>query len=236
MAVQDDSREKEMFQLLGLREGEGRSEVDAFFDFEADEKVCSTPIELKSTTTGSVSTARDVGPTHIAKWRSRVWIFGFYNSSGTSLQQLLVLGPNEMESWIGKTEQYIKPDLAIGDRVAEKLDVEDLYVICKKKSKYSLEDAKSLHKRQWNQEKYCSEMDDADGYTPAKMLEILKLRAIYLNQRGSTLNNPHIPKSFFANFRDRMIDVVHFSADARAAIHQTLRDITLANKTLQWTR
>lgn len=79
-------------------------------------------------------------------------------------------------------------------------------------------------------------MDDADGYTPAKMLEILKLRAIYLNQRGSTLNNPHIPKSFFANFRDRMIDVAHFSADARATIHQTLRDITLSNKTLQWNR
>ena len=65
------------------------------------------------------------------------------------------------------------------------------------------------------------------------MLEILKLRAIYLNQRGSTLNNPHIPQSFFANFRDRMIDVVHFSTDTRATIHQTLRDITLANKILQ---
>ena len=236
MAVQDDSREKEMYQLLGLREGEGRSEVDAFFDFAANGRFYSAPIELKSTTTGSVSTARDVGPTHIAKWRSRIWIFGFYNSSGTSLRQLLVLGPNEMESWIGKIEQYIKPDFAIGDRVAEKLDFEDLYIICEKRSKYSLEDAKSLHKRQWNQERYRSEMDDADGYTPAKMLEILKLRAIYLNQRGSTLNNPHIPKSFFAKFTDRMIDVAHFSADARATIHQTLRNITLSNKTLQWNR
>ena len=236
MAVQDDSREKEMCQLLDLREGEGRSEVDAFFDFEENERVHSAPIELKSTTTGSVSTARDVGPTHIAKWRSRIWIFGFYNSSGTSLRQLLVLGPNEMESWIGKVEQYIKPDFAIGDRVAEKLDFDDLYVICEEKSKYSLEDAKSIHKRQWNQEKYRSEMDETDGYTPEKMLEILKLRAIYLNQRGSTLNNPHIPKSFFANFTDRMIDVAHFSEDARGTIHQTLRDITLSSKTLQWNR
>ena len=236
MAVQDDSREKEICQLLGLREGEGRSEVDAFFDFAANERMYSAPIELKSTTQDSVSTARDVGPTHIAKWRSRIWVFGFYDSSETSLQKLLILGPNEMESWIGKTEQYIKPDFAIGDRVAEKLDVEDLYIICKKKSKYSLEDAKSLHKRQWSAEKYRLEMDDADGYTPAKMLEILKLRAIYLNQRGSTLNNPHIPKSFFANVRDQMIDVEHFSADVLAAIHQTLRDITLANETLQWTR
>lgn len=233
MAVQDDSREKEMCQLLSLRQGEGRSAVDAFFDFVANENVYSAPIELKSTTTGSVATARDVGPTHIAKWRSRIWVFGFYNSSGTSLQKLLVLGPNEMEGWIGRIERYIKLDFAIGDRVAEKLDVEDLYIICKRKSKYSLEDAKSLHKRQWNQEKYRSEMDVADGYTPAKMLEILRLRAIYLNQRGATLNNPHIPKSFFTNFRDRMTDMVHFSADARSAIHQTLRDITLINETLQ---
>ncbi|MYC72471.1 MAG: hypothetical protein F4X17_17350 [Gemmatimonadetes bacterium] len=236
MAVQDDSREKEVCQLLGLREGEGRSEVDAFFDFAANGTFYSAPIELKSTTTGSVSTARDVGPIHIAKWRSRIWIFGFYNSSGASLRQLLVLGPNEMESWIEQKEQYIKPDFAIGDRVAEKLDVEDLYIICEKKRKYSLEDAKSLHKRQWNQERYRSEMDDTDGYTPEKMLEILKLRAIYLNQRGSTLNNPHIPKSLFANFRDQMIDVTRFSADARATVHQTLRDITLSNKTLQWNR
>ena len=44
-------------------------------------------------------------------------------------------------------------------------------------------------------------MDNATGYTPLKMLEILKLRAIYLNQRGSTLNNPHIPSSFFQRFR-----------------------------------
>ncbi len=233
MTVQDDSREKEMCQLLGLKEGAGRSGVDAFFEFVANGALYSVPIELKSTTTGSVSTARDVGPTHIAKWRSRIWVFGFYNSSGTSLQKLLVLGPNEMESWIGEKEQYIKPDFVIGERVAEKLDFEDLYFICSEKSKYSLEDARSLHKKQWNQEKYRSEMDDADGYTPAKMLEILKSRAIYLNQRGSTLNNPHIPKSFFAQFRDRMIDVVHIDADDRATIHQTLRNITLANKTGQ---
>lgn len=236
MVVQDDRREKEMCQLLGLRGGAGRSEEDAFFDFEANGRMCSAPIELKSTTTDSVSTARDVGPTHIAKWRSRIWVFGFYDPSGTALQKLLALGPNEMESWIAEKELYIKPDFAIEDRVAEKLDFEDLYIVCERKCKYSLEDAKSLHKRQWNQERYRAEMDDADGYTPAKMLEILKLRAVYLNQRGSTLNNPHIPKSFFANFRDQMIDVVHCRADARAAIRQTLHDITLANETLQWTR
>ena len=35
MAVQDDQREREMCQIIGLRKGEGRSDVDAFLDFEA---------------------------------------------------------------------------------------------------------------------------------------------------------------------------------------------------------
>ena len=70
-----------MCALLGLRLGEGRSEVDAFLDFEEEglERFCR--IELKSTTTDSVSTARDVGPNHIQRWRNRVWVFGFYDRS-----------------------------------------------------------------------------------------------------------------------------------------------------------
>lgn len=70
MAVQDDRREREMCQIIGLRKGKGRSDVDAFFDFELRGKVYSAPIELKSTTSHSVSTARDVGPSHISKWRA----------------------------------------------------------------------------------------------------------------------------------------------------------------------
>ena len=56
-AVQDDRRENEMSSLLGLRKGVGRSEVDAYCDFEESHCVYSVPVELKSTTTGSVSTA-----------------------------------------------------------------------------------------------------------------------------------------------------------------------------------
>lgn len=181
MAVQDDRRERKICRILGLREGVGRSDVDAFFDFEDLGKTYAAPIELKSTTNYSVSTARDVGTSHIAKWRSRIWVFGFYNSSGTDLQKILALGPTDMEEWIGKIESYIAPDFAIGERIAEKLDIEDLHIICGEKHKYSLDDAIALHKRQWKMNKYLAEMDDDDGYTPAKMLKILKLRAIYLN-------------------------------------------------------
>ena len=237
MAVQDDQREREMCQLIGLRKGEGRSDVDAFLDFLAHGQNFSAPIELKSTTRGSVSTARDVGPDHIAKWRARIWVFGFYDASGIELQGLLTLGPDDMEGWIGKVESYIAPDFAIGRRIADKLNLEDLYIICGEKSKYSLSDAQALHKRQWNRDRYLSEMDDFEGYTPSKMLEILKLRARYLIQRGSTLNNPHIPRSFFSQFSDQMIDVNNINADEiSVAIQKDIRDITLANTALLWTQ
>lgn len=73
MAVQDDRREKEMCELLGFREGKGRTDVDAYYDFENEGVSYSAPLELKSTTKKSVSTARDVGPSHLEKWRMRIW-------------------------------------------------------------------------------------------------------------------------------------------------------------------
>jgi hypothetical protein len=38
---------------------------------------------------------------------------------------------------------------------------------------------------------------DSLGYSTERMLEILKERATYLMERGSTLNNPHISGSYF---------------------------------------
>lgn len=89
MAVQDDKRETEMRELVGLRPGEGRSGTDAYFDFVVGGRRQAAPIELKSTTVGAVSTARDVGPERIEKWRSRVWLIGFYDSGGAALSACL---------------------------------------------------------------------------------------------------------------------------------------------------
>lgn len=237
MAVQDDRREQEMCKLIGLRAGEGRSEVDAFLDFQESNVDYCVPIELKSTTGYSVSTARDVGPGHIVKWRSRIWVFGFYDPSGTDLRRLLSLGPAEMEEWIGKIEDYIAPDFAIGQRVARRLTIEDLHIICGEKSTYKLNDAMALHKRQWNRDKYLSEMDIEDGYTPAKMLEILRLRAVYLNERGSTLNNPHIPSSFLSQFDSESIDVTSTDTDEILILTQSkIRRMATTHRVLQQKR
>ena len=237
MAVQDDRREVEVRNLIGLRAGETRSGVDAYFDFSGGNRSYAVPVELKSTTNRTVSTARDVGPAHIRKWRSRLWVFGFYDSSGTTMESLLVLGPDDMEGWIARIERYIAPDFLIGERAAERLTLEDLHIICGEKSVYSQRDAWALHKRQWSKAKYESEMDVTGGYSPGKMLEILRLRAKYLNARGATLNNPHIPKRFFAAFRDSEMDARNreVAIDLRRAARQRMRSIVLGTPALQRT-
>ena len=233
MAVQDDEREVEMREIIGLRRGDGRSGIDAYMDFTARDRPYSVPIELKSTTVGTVSTTRDVSRDHIEKWRSRVWVFGFYGSGGSVLESWLALGPDDMAPWISRIEGYMAPDLMIGDRIAPRLEMDDLHVICGEKDTYALGDAKALYKRQWTEDEYSANMDLPNGYSPTRMLEILRLRAHYLIDRGSTLNNPHIPKRFFSTFADRQVPAAVVNDGLRRHIRRAIRQTTLASTHLR---
>jgi hypothetical protein len=188
--VQDDAREVEVRELMGLRAGGGRSDIDAFLDFRSNGRQYATPIELKSTTVGSVSTGRDIGPDHLAKWRHRVWIIASYDPSGTTLEQLLVLGPEEMEGWIASVEEYIRADFQIADRAYRTLTLLDMQIVCGDKRSYSVEDAMRLFKRQWTADRYAREMDLEDGYSPQKMLEVLQLRGRVLDQPWGNAKQP----------------------------------------------
>ena len=120
MPVQDDQREIEVINLLGLKKGSDRSGVDAYFTFQNHGINTTIDIELKSTTNSTVSTARDVGLDHINKWRSKYWIIAYYDKSGSELKSLLGLSPEEMEPWIKSIEDYILPDFLISKRASEK--------------------------------------------------------------------------------------------------------------------
>ena len=223
-----------MCSLLGLRPGEGRSGIDAFYNFSREGIRYSAPVELKSTTGGSVSTARDVGPDHIEKWRSRVWVFAFYDRTGDTMKRLLALGPQEMEPWIGRIESYIAPDFAIGRQAALRLTSEDLHIVCGEKRVYDTEDARALYKRQWSNLKYEQEKDLANGYSPNKMLDILKRRSEYLHHRGATLNNPHMPKGFFAQLNKSALDVSDRDPmDVRRSIRAQIRASVLGHASLR---
>lgn len=189
---QDDDREEAMRELFGLYkdQNEGRDGIDAHLDL-GDEAIA---FELKTTSKGSVTTVRDFGPDHIEKWNEKHWLIGFFLDN----EEYYHYGsPRMMANWIESKGAYIKPDFMLAELAAEKMTLDDVYRIMEEKSVYTYDDAKKLQKKQYKKEKYIQLQDEVNGYSANRMLEILKDRTKYLITRGSTLNNPHIPFSYF---------------------------------------
>ena len=189
---QDDDREEAMITLFDLYkdEVEGRSGVDAFLKIDGR----SIPFEVKTTSQGSVTTVRDFGLDHIKKWKNKHWLIGFFVQD----REYYKYGsPSMMAPWIKSKEEYIAPDFKLAKIAPSKINIEDMYSIIGKKDVYTYEDAKAIQKMQYKKEQYINQQDLENGYSPKRMLEILKDRAKYLIERGSTLNNPHIPFTYF---------------------------------------
>lgn len=208
MSVQDDERERELVRMFNLDwdPAHQRAGVDALLDVTVDGRQVRFEIEVKSTTGGTVSTARDVGMEHIRRWRGMLFVIGFYSKDARrpELIRCLCLTPIDMEPWIASIESKILIDFKIAARSSHKLDLDDLFAVCGEQSTYSLGDAKRLHKQQWTTAEYEAALDTSEIGTPRisqlKMLEILQLRSRYIAQRGATLNNPHITKAHLSPF------------------------------------
>ena len=194
---QDDVREEAMRALFDLykNDDEGRDGIDAHLNIDGR----SVPFELKTTSTGAVTTVRDFGPDHIEKWKDKHWLIGFFIKG----REYYHYGsPSMMQNWIKSKEEYIMPDFMLAEIAPQNLCIDDLYHIIGKKVSYSFEDARKLQKKQYNKDKYIKLQDFENGYSPKRMLEILQDRAKYLVERGSTLNNPHIPYSYFDGWQE----------------------------------
>jgi hypothetical protein len=153
--------------------------------------------ELKSVTTAraSVSTVRDLGPDHISKWHGKHWIIAFYDE--LDLRHCKYGTPEQMAPWISEKSEYIRVDLAMAEIVPGLITADVMTRIIGEKELYTLDDARKLHKNQYSLRKYRSLMDYPNGYSIERMLEIFRERATYIIERGSTLNNPHIPLNYF---------------------------------------
>ena len=180
-----------------------RSDIDAHLKLDG----LDIPFELKSTTRGSIATARDFGMGHIAKWRQHHihWLFGFYLSSEDKADYYIYCSPDDMEPWYTYMEAYIKPDVVLGETLPWHVNEDMVRQILGDKEVYSYEDALTIMKRQYTANQYRELMDVETGYSITRMTDILKARASYVFARGSTLNNPHIPANFFDNM-PRIID------------------------------
>lgn len=203
MPVQDDERERQMLQLFNLYvpEERRRAETDAFLRLDGLE----LPFELKSTTTGSVSTVRDFGAEHIAKWADKHWLFGFYDIGGTKLLYCCYASPLDMAPWINEKAAYVRPDLVLAEEVPQSIDAETLVKILGEKDLYTYDEASKIMKKQWRRERYLREQDLPGGYSLERMVELLRQRCAYVISRGATLNNPHISPSYF-NGWDKVVE------------------------------
>lgn len=208
MPVQDDERERELVRMFNLEwdPAHQRGGVDAILPVAVDGVRYRFEVEVKSSTGATVSTARDVGMDHIARWRRMMLVIGFYSREARrpELRECLCLTPVDMEPWIASIEAKVAIDFKLAQRAARRLTMEDLHDVCGIQDSWSLPDAKRLHRQQWTKEQYAAALDVRVGQewraSPSKMLELLQLRARYIAERGATLNNPHITKAHLAIF------------------------------------
>lgn len=210
MPAQDDARENRIVDLFNLQRPPNRVRhgTDAVLAIDGH----TLEFELKSVTTkgGSLSTVRDFGPDHIAKWKDKHWLIAVYRND--ALAHCKYGSPAAMAPWIEEKWKYIEADFELAKHVPSAIDAGMMVAILGNKEQYSREDAKRLHKNQYSAERYRELMDitgtDNKGrtkniaYSPQRMLEISRDRARYIIERGSTLNNPHIPAKYFARWEE----------------------------------
>ena len=196
--AQDDARENRLIDLFNLVQARDRNRhgTDALLKLDGYEY----EFELKSVTTkkGGISTVRDLGPAHIAKWRNKHWIMAYFQ--GQKLLFCRYGSPEAMRPWIEEKWNYIKADFELAKHLPAHIDLATMHKIIDKKPVYTLADAKKIHKNQMTATQYKEKMDVAEGYSPECMLSIFQDRARYIIERGATLNNPHIPDKFLASW------------------------------------
>lgn len=196
--AQDDARENRLIDLFNLYQplNRVRHGTDAILKLDDVEY----EFELKSATTskGGISTVRDLGPSHIAKWRDKHWIMAFFD--GTKLLYCRYGSPDAMRPWITEKWNYIKADFEMAKHVPAHITLATMFEIIGKKDVYTRADARKIHKNQMSAAQYDEAQDVKGGYSAARMLDIFKDRARYVIERGSTLNNPHIPAGYLESW------------------------------------
>ncbi len=109
--VQDDNREAALARLLELQRSGRRIGPDAM-DAHGNE------FELKTTTTQSLSTARDIGCAYLARMRTQYLIAarGRQTDYGFAFDDIFFLHPSDLEDWIQPHEARLQGDLDIVGR------------------------------------------------------------------------------------------------------------------------
>jgi len=203
VAPQDDQREQEQLKIFGLRQepASSREDNDAVIDLLGKN---TQKLELKSSTKGSITTARDFGLEHIKNWRSKHILCSFYDPKGNEILWSLLIPNQKLQIWLNEQLDYIKLDLSIIEALVQNVDDSFLNglreVIFSDRPVYPGEIIDSLLKQQMNSESKKNFLDVHGAQISPESLNIaIKERLSYLVSRGITRNNPHIGKLFIQN-------------------------------------
>lgn len=142
--AQDNSRENRLVDLFNLTRPANRVRhgTDALLLIDGHE----LEFELKSVTTagGSVSTVRDLGPDHIAKWKNKHWIIARY--TGHDLTECRYGTPDDMAPWITRIWDYVRSDFEAAQIIPALVTMDVMQKIAGQKQLYSYADARRLQK------------------------------------------------------------------------------------------
>lgn len=189
--VQDDNREKELIKLFELTPVAGRTGVDA--ELTLNNQIFQ--FEIKSTTRNKISTARDIDLNLITRWLPQHWIIGFYNQQ-QELKYCVHATPEHMEPWIRTTEKVLLQKLKLFNSLLNRIDNKLLFEIIKEKEYYDKSDIKKIL---WNVRCPQELLQNSGKYSKNDMMKILRFNYEKMCNRGITMNNPHIYKSYFDN-------------------------------------
>ena len=195
--IQDNIRENELIKLFKLEQPKNRSRIG--LDGMLTIRGRIIPFEIKSTTMNDVTTARDVGLAHIRKWKNRHWLIGIYDENA-KLQYVVYGTPQDMEGWITFIEEDVKRGLKISKMLVERVDLEMVEKTFGDKEVYSYQDAKAVFKRLFSKKEYKKLQDKTNGYSKKTMLKMFKMHNWHYLKRGSSLNNPKIPRKVYKSW------------------------------------
>lgn len=173
--AQDDVRENRLIDIFNLTRPLNRSRSGTDAILTIDDYIIEFELKSVTTTGGSVSTVRDLGPDHIAKWQEKHWIVAFYDE--LDLLWSKYGSPDDMRPWINRIWEYIRLDFEMAGLIPELITEEVMFRIIGQKELYTIEDARRLHKNQYDQKRYQVLMDQPNAYSSARMLEIVRDRA-----------------------------------------------------------
>lgn len=195
--IQDNTRETELINKFGLiKTNHSRIGIDAKTVVDKKE----IHFEIKSTTMGSVSTASPLTLDHIIKWKKCHWLIGIYNKKA-KLDYCVYGSPDEMDQWLSYWEQDIRRGLSISDMLVERIDIKMVEETFGNKKIYSYDDAVFVFKGLYTTKEYNKLKDCKDGYSKKRMLEMFKEHNKMYLYRGSSLNNPKIPKKYYSHWK-----------------------------------